>query len=176
MAHDDPLTGFLTRLFTREGGRSNHVSDRGGETAYGISKRAFPEVWANGPPTREDAERVYRTVFYTSPGIDQIPDLHLREQVFDFGVNAGPKQAVQLLQLLLGVVADGVLGPETLKKLHAYPAGVLYGVTLPPMVNLNLAYETARVAYYAKLVQKDPAQAVFLRGWQSRATSLRVLA
>lgn len=170
---DFSLTSFIKRLFLREGLRSNHPDDRGGETYLGISKKFFPDLWKDGPPTPEKAERAYETVFYTSPGLDAIPDPHLREQMFDFGVNAGPKQAVRLLQILVGASPDGVLGPQTLERLTQYPPGELYGFALPPMTNLNLAYESARVAYYAKLAKKDPAQLTFLSGWIARAMSLR---
>ena len=40
--------------------------------------------------------------------------------VFDFGVNAGPGRAAKYLQTMIGTVADGGIGPNTLAKLKEY--------------------------------------------------------
>lgn len=170
---DFSLKSLIGRLWRREGYYSNHPADMGGETYLGISRRAFPELWVDGPPSPAKAERVYETVFYTSPGLEQIPDPHLREQMFDFGVNAGPVQAIKLLQILVGTAPDGKLGPKTLAAIPNYPSSTLYGVPISSTLALNLAYEAARVLYYAKLVRKDPSQAAFINGWLARAVSLR---
>ena len=40
--------------------------------------------------------------------------------IFDFGVNAGPGRAAKYLQTMIGTVADGGIGPNTLKALANY--------------------------------------------------------
>ena len=46
--------------------------------------------------------------------------LWFRPLRFDFGVNAGPGRAVKYLQTMIGTVADGGIGPNTLAKLKEY--------------------------------------------------------
>lgn len=167
------MADFLRRLWQREGHYSNHPDDPGGRTQWGISAAAFPEAWAHGPPTQEDAAEIYTQVFYTRPGLDKIPDLHLREQVFDFGVNAGVKVAMTALQRVVGAAEDGRLGPETLSRIAQYPAGTLFGLPIPGTVALNLAYEAARSTYYSRLVQRRSSLLPFLSGWLARAAAFR---
>lgn len=169
----DPFEAMLNRLWQREGPYSDHEYDRGGRTIWGVSERAFPELWAHGPPSRAAATDLYRRVFYDGPQLPLLSDPYLREQVFDFGVNAHPRTAIRTLQQLVGAQADGVLGPETLAKVAAYPPQPFYGTLLPGPVALNLDYEAARVGYYARLAQRTPSQLVFLQGWLTRAFSLR---
>ncbi len=38
--------------------------------------------------------------------------------VFDFGVNSGPSRAVKYAQRVVGVSADGILGPTTLQEIN----------------------------------------------------------
>ncbi len=166
---------FLDRLIIREGGYANHPDDPGGQTMWGVSEAHFPALWRDGPPTQNAAREVLWKTFYLDPGLDKLDDEHLREQIFDFGVNAGPSTAIAVLQVVVDAVPDGKLGPKTLAKVSTYPPGHLYGIDIPPMVSLNLAYETARAAYYARITKKNPSNASFLSGWLSRAASLRTV-
>jgi lysozyme family protein len=175
MADRNLVRTLIDRLFKREGGYSNDPDDAGGRTYHGISERAHPEAWQDGTVTPDEEERIYDKDYLSGPGIDKIPDPILREQVFDFGVNAGTHTAVSLLQRLVGAKQDGMIGPDTLHRIAMFPSCILYGQFLPPITHLNLAYETARCDAYARLVKAKPSQAKFLVGWLARATSFRSL-
>ena len=85
--------------------------------------------------------------------------------VFDFGVNAGPGRAAKYLQTQIGTVADGGIGPNTLKKLDEY-------VSQNGIENTIKEYQSKRQDYYEKL----STFATFGRGWTRRVEETTKLA
>lgn len=96
-----------------EGGYVNDPRDPGGETKYGISKRAFPELDIKSL-TVEQATDIYKKLYWDAVKGDQLP-YPLNLLVFDFAVNSGPVRAIKTLQATLKVAQDGAIGPLTLK-------------------------------------------------------------
>lgn len=112
-------------VLDEEGGYSNDLQDPGGETKYGISKRAYPNLDI-AKLTRDQAIAIYQRDYW-----DHLPTLPGRLQflVFDFAVNAGIKRAVQTLQSAIGVHPDGFFGPvsrSALRKIPEITACILY--------------------------------------------------
>ena len=62
--------------------------------------------------TTNEASLIYRSQYFTKPGLDAVRDPEIQEFLFDYGVNSGPVAAVRALQTALGVKADGEFGPE----------------------------------------------------------------
>jgi lysozyme family protein len=85
--------------------------------------------------------------------------------VFDFGVNAGPGRAAKYLQTMIGTVADGGIGPNTLAKLKEY-------VDANGIEKCVKDYQSARQSYYEKLSTFD----TFGRGWTRRVDETTELA
>jgi lysozyme family protein len=102
-------------LIPREGEYSNNPNDPGGETKFGISKRAYPHLDIKSL-TLEAAKAIYRQDYWNKALCPSLPD-PLQFQVFDTAVNSGPRQATALLQRALGVADDGTAGPKTLEAL-----------------------------------------------------------
>jgi len=100
-------------LLEFEGGYVNNPQDPGGETKYGISKRAYPKEDIKDM-TLKRAYEIYKRDYWDPLLIDQLPP-RLRFTMFDTAVNSGVKQAVKMLQKTVGTVQDGVLGPKTLQ-------------------------------------------------------------
>lgn len=98
-------------LIGHEGGYVNDANDRGGETRYGISKRAYPHIdIAN--LTLAQAKDIYRNDYWDKAKCSSLPpDLALL--VFDAAVNNGASTAIRWLQQAAGVVSDGIIGPQT---------------------------------------------------------------
>lgn len=105
------------RVVGHEGGYVNDPADRGGETKFGISKRAYPALNI-AALTLADARAIYRRDYWDLCRCDLMPE-PLAFAVFDLAVNAGRHAATKDLQLALGLIPDGVLGPDTLAALHA---------------------------------------------------------
>ncbi len=81
------------RLLGSEGGYVDDPSDPGGETNWGISKRAYPGVNVKAL-TRADAKLIYRQDFWNRIHADELDD-GVAFQTFDFAVNSGIETAVR---------------------------------------------------------------------------------
>lgn len=115
---------IVSRTLLHEGGYSFDPNDPGGETNFGISKRAYPYLTDIKSLNRDEAIAIYEHDYWSN-GIDRLP-APLSFQVFDFAVNAGHYRAVQFLQFVAGVQQDGIIGPTTTNALAKipYPAQV----------------------------------------------------
>ena len=104
-------------IFTQEGGHVDDPQDPGGETNFGISARAYPDL-AIKDLSRADAMQIYRRDFWAKCRCGELPhgvDL----LVFDAAVNQGPNAAIKMLQRASGVEDDGILGPATIVAARA---------------------------------------------------------
>ena len=99
-------------VLKHEGGYSNDARDPGGETNFGISKRSYPSVDI-ASLGRPDAIAIYKRDYWNAIGIERLPGI-LRLIVFDAAVNQGPRAAITMLQCVLDVKQDGIIGPQTL--------------------------------------------------------------
>jgi lysozyme family protein len=99
-------------LIGHEGGYVNDKNDPGGETKFGVSKRAYPNLdIAN--LTLDDAKAIYRRDYWNAVRADELP-YPVALAVFDMAVNSGPMTAVMCLQQALNVKQDGRIGPMTM--------------------------------------------------------------
>lgn len=96
-----------------EGGYSNDPKDTGGETNWGISKRAYPTVDIKNL-TKEQAKAIYAVDYWAKIKGDELP-YPLNVFVFDAAVNQGTDAAIKVLQKTLSVAQDGILGSQTIK-------------------------------------------------------------
>ena len=160
------FTNAVTHTLQLEGGYVNDPNDPGGETKYGISKRAYPQVDIRNL-TLEKATTIYFNDYWTKIRGDSLP-LGLSRVVFDMAVNAGPYQAIRLLQKVVGVKQDGVLGEKTLAAVGDKAASGWSGRRA-----LVRDYSTERILFYSKLGGWEH----YSRGWTKRvmATFQRAL-
>ena len=158
---------FLETILHHEGGYVNHPEDPGGETNLGVTKRVYQE-WGGTKDmkdlTFDDVAPIYKKNYWDKMKCDDLPS-GLDLCVFDFGVNAGPGRAAKYLQTLIGTVADGGIGPNTLAKLKEYTdkTGVKETIT---------NYQNERQSYYEKLSTFK----TFGRGWTRRVEETTKLA
>lgn len=141
----------IERVLSNEGGYVNNPADPGGETQWGISKRAYPDLDIKAL-TRDDAKAIYRRDFWTKVDGDELPG-PVAFQALDFAVNSGCETAVRYLQRAAGVADDGHVGPATVEALRATPAAVLL-----------VTYLALRLKFMTKLKNWPNAGA----GWANR--------
>ena len=144
-------------VLDHEGGEVNDPNDPGGHTKYGISKRAYPDLDI-GELTKDDAKRIYKSDYWDRIRGDEMPSA-VDIGVFDMAVNAGNRTAVQLLQRIVGVTDDGVIGPITLEAVRKHDANWL-----------AVRYAAERISYYAALSQWQR----YGRGWTSRVVKTAI--
>ena len=157
----------LETILHHEGGYVNHPKDPGGETNLGVTKRVYEEFGGTKDMkdlTVEDVAPIYKKGYWDKMKGDDLPN-GLDLCVFDFGVNAGPGRAAKYLQTMIGTVADGGIGPNTLAKLKEY-------VDEHGLAKSIDNYQEARQAYYEKL----STFATFGRGWTRRVDETTALA
>lgn len=81
-------------ILKAEGGYVNNSNDPGGETNYGISKRAYPKLdIAN--LTKEKAKEIYRTDYWKKAGCD-LRTWPENICIFDTAVNQGVTKATNI--------------------------------------------------------------------------------
>lgn len=140
-------------VLKHEGGYVWHPRDPGGETNFGISKRAYPHLNIK-ELTREQAAEIYRKDYWEKCKIETLPE-PLRLMVFDTAVNMGPQRAIGLLQAVVGATVDGSLGPETLALVERFDAlVVLHRYTLRRLdAYTNLAtFKTFGIGWTRRLI------------------------
>jgi lysozyme family protein len=80
-----------------EGGYSQDPRDPGGETSYGISKRAFPDLDIK-KLTKEEAIAIYQKNYWVLSGAGTIEDDALALMHMDTAVNMGVNAALHILR------------------------------------------------------------------------------
>lgn len=144
---------------------TDHPADRGGPTKWGITLDAWCD-YVGHPITDYEVRRIdepqarafYRQKYIEGPGYDRIGSPFLVGLVVDAAVNHGPKRATKWLQRAVGAQQDGVLGPLTAQAVNRRDD-----------IITALNFLSYRVKFYGYLVTRDPSQAVFAHGWNSRA-------
>lgn len=142
-------------VINHEGGYVNDPKDPGGETKFGISKRAYPTTDIKNL-TLEEAKEIYRKDYWIRASCDKIPE-QVRYIHFDTGINMGLKTAAIILQRACNVSDDGVIGSKTLKAAE--------GLKL-----IDYAFE--RLYYYCQLIRKRQSLSVFIGGWSNRVKDI----
>ncbi len=159
----------LPFILSWEGGYVNNPADRGGATNKGVTQKVYDD-WRKGQGKAardvrqlEDSElqAIYESGYWLPPRCNLLSTpLDLAQ--FDTAVNMGPGRAVQFLQRAVGAEADGSFGPGTQKCIANCDPGTA-------LIN----YCNAREAYYRQIVQRNPSQQIFLKGWLNRLNALR---
>ncbi len=83
----------IERVLKHEGGYVNDPTDKGGETNYGISKRAYPDLDIKNL-TKEDAKKIYYQDYWLKSYADQLP-IDVRYIHFDTAINMGLKRVLK---------------------------------------------------------------------------------
>lgn len=134
----DHFDQCFERLIGHEGDYVYDARDPGGETKYGISKRAYPQLDIKNL-TLIHAQAIYRRDYWDKCRCGELPT-GVALDVFDAAVNSGPAQAARWLQIAVGAKADGIIGPATLAAVRQLPAQAvrarLSGARLDFMTNL----------------------------------------
>jgi lysozyme family protein len=113
--------GALARLLAHEGGYTNHPSDPGGPTNFGITIFDYRKYLKPGATAADvkamtliEAKRIYRAKYWDAQRCDDLP-AGVDYAVFDYGVNSGVGRSGKVLRRCLkladntSVVSDAVI-------------------------------------------------------------------
>ncbi len=159
----------LRLILKHEGGFVDHPRDPGGATNRGVTigtlRRLGIDKDGDGDSdvvdlrmlTEADAVRVFKRFYWDAVQGDLLPS-GVDYAVADFAVNSGPTRAAEYLQRILGVEADGHIGPKTMAAMvSATPAAVINAIS------------ERRLAFVRKL----PTWGTFGKGWSRRIEDVR---
>lgn len=91
-------------------------ADPGGETKWGISKRAYPHLNIK-TLTKEEAVEIYRKDYWYRARGPELPSA-VAYAVLDAAVNSGIGNSIRWLQRAVDVADDGIIGPLTLSAVR----------------------------------------------------------
>ena len=158
MTNDQHFGTIVRHVLEAEGGYVNDPDDPGGKTKYGISQRSYPDLDI-AALTEADAIAIYRRDYWNAGRCDELP---IPVAAFMFGalVQHRPRTAKKLLQHALGVKADGIIGPTTIRTAHK-----------ADIKSLLVDLFASRLVLYADL--SVGSRAKFRRGWFRRMCRLQ---
>lgn len=175
----------LPTIWLHEGRYSNHASDPGGRTNFGISLRFLLKTgdldndsWLDGDInhdgiidahdiralTEEKATTLYNLYWWQPNSYEKINDQDIATKVFDLAINMGAMGSHKILQRAIrsanGVhlKEDGILGSSTLQAANDCH---------PPLLLAALKSEAA--GYYRNIRYRGSED--YLNGWLNRAYS-----
>lgn len=154
----------LDRLLKDEGGYTNHPSDPGGPTNFGITihdYRRYVKSDATAADVRAmtltEAKNIYRAKYWDALRCDDLPS-GVDYAVFDYGVNSGIYRSAKVLQRVVGALVDGIIGDGTLEMTaQRDPATVVNAICDERM-------------HFLKRLRTWP---VFGKGWSKRVRGVR---
>tara|TARA_R100000655_G_scaffold63402_1_gene101859 strand:- start:161 stop:640 length:480 start_codon:yes stop_codon:yes gene_type:complete len=149
---------IIEKVLEHEGGYVDDPTDSGGETNFGISKRAYPGEDIKGL-TVERAKELYKRDYWDRFRVSQLPE-RIRHIYVDMCINMGGGRATKILQEACNsknsykIDVDGGIGKDTIKA----------------SANLeDFRLRAYRVMFYTELVMKKPEQERFWVGWFRRS-------
>lgn len=157
----------LRRLLAHEGGYTNHPSDPGGPTNFGITladyrKSIKPDATAADVRSMsvDQAKAVYRKRYWDAQRCDELP-AGVDYSIFDYGVNSGIGRSGKVLRRVIGLPDDTSIITDQV---------LAYARVRDPKV-LVAAICDERLAFLKSL----KTWPVFGRGWGTRVAEVRTV-
>lgn len=151
----------LTLAF--EGGFSDDPNDPGGRTNFGITQATYDPTRNRDVKniTMPEVNHIYEEEYWNASSANRIDPISpaLAAIHFDNAVNCGVTTAIMMLQGVLGVQKDGIVGPMTLSFVTNSPS-------------LQLKYLQARQDRYDHLIARRPQFEEFKKSWYHRLNVL----
>lgn len=108
-----------------------------------------------------EVEKFYKSNFWDKAKLDLVNSQKIADEIFIFGVNTGMQVAIKKAQQLIGVTADGVVGPMTLKALNDFDESIF-----------DLKFDELEKEYYDAIIKTKPYLLKNKQGWYNRADTV----
>ena len=164
------LKPYITKLWGFEGTVYENVpGDSGGPTKFGVIVGDLQKLkmdenhdgavdWKDIRDLSEpDAEIVVKKEYWDVVKADQINNQSVAESLVDWGYNCGIYYAAKKVQEILGLTADGNIGPKSLEAINSANQEDLFN-----------KITAVRKQHYQDIVNKNNSQSKFLKGWLNR--------
>lgn len=165
---------FAGKVLQLEGGYVNHPLDKGGPTKYGVILSVWREHGHDKDGdgdidaedikqlTEEDAKFIAKKVFWDYFRADFILNQSVAEFIVDWGYNSGRTTVAKIVQRLLKLVQDGVVGIQTLTAINVAAQEQFFNIL-----------KAERRAFLDNIIARRPDQKVFYKGWMNRVNSFQ---
>ena len=155
------------KVLAHEGGYVNDPRDPGGRTNLGVTQRAG-EAYVDDCVSEDFMRKLtpnivkpfYKAMYWDKIKGDQLPS-GVDYAAYDLAVNSGVGRAAKYLQELVGVTADGSIGPASLAAIAKYDSREL----------LMLLCEKR-----LEFLQRLPTYQTFGKGWSRRVAEVKLAA
>lgn len=168
-----PIVEPVERMFeiAARKGATSHPLDKGGLTMCGVTLATFRQYLKGKSATSCGGIEVgltfdvwadiFKTMFWDRWQADAIVSGKVAAALVDWTWVSGAN-GIRLPQKLLGVKADGVVGPLTLNAVNSRKdPDRLFGLI-----------QESRKAYHSRIAPPGSTNRVFLRGWNARVDNL----
>jgi len=168
----------LKEVFRMEGKYADNKKDPGGKTMYGVTEAVARSVGYKGDMkdlTTDQAREIYKELYWDINRLDSVNNQEIAMEIFEAGVNCGPKFVSKYTQRALNVFnrmerdwadmeVDGTFGPITL--------GILNNLSPSRESNILKALNCLQGYHYITCGERNENLEVFMPGWFNHRISL----
>jgi len=151
--------GFQCNSKDRGNWTGGHVNDgilRG--TKWGISAHSYPQLDIKSL-SKEQAIEIYRRDYWNALHLSLVETDRIAWKIFDIAVNCGRTNAAKWIQVIVGVVVDGIIGRHTLEAINK-------AITVNEDKLMDEIVDRQKEHYFSIV---DENNSEFLAGWIDRA-------
>ncbi len=149
-------------------GWSDDPLDTGGATMIGVTLgtyRSYCKYKGRKIPNKQDLKNItykewrdiVHSMYWSKWKADLIENQHVANMIVDWVWASGQGIGIKRVQKILGVTADGIVGPKTLAAVN----------NADPKQLFDKVYN-ARAAHFNAIVAAKPSQKKWLKGWMNR--------
>jgi lysozyme family protein len=146
------------------------VGSKYGVTAYPLAlhrkiKNVTRQMMAD--LTLAEAVDIGVSIYYDKPGFSRLPWDRVTASIVDKGWGSGPSQSIKLMQRMIGVAADGIIGPATVRAYNAWRASLTEEKAAEHWAAVRRRFDLSLTTNNGP---NDPDKK-FIRGWNNRTDS-----
>ena len=151
-----------------EGGYSDNPNDRGGATNSGVTLAVYQSVYGKSK-TKNDLKKmtndqwnyIFTKLYWNKWKADDIKNQSIANILVDWVWMSGTS-TIKKIQSLFGLTADGIVGNKTISYINSHDQEEVF----------NKIWNR-RKQFYESLVNNNPSQKVFLKGWMNRLNTFK---
>lgn len=107
---------------------------------------------------QNEVKAVYKHNYWDRLKLDKVESQHIANEIFCFAVLSGVRTGAKLVQKMLGLKEDGIIGKISLEHLNVQDEKIF-----------NVLFDKYEIEHFEKLVDNNEKFAVYKQGWINRS-------